>query len=342
MGQICSGTKGEANKGSALEDVSSSGMSIDATNGNAQDPNSIGGVGGGQYPNSSGTPTSMSNDPNQRLSPSSQLAQQQQQHLQQQMQNQPTPEEKRRLIEQQKEQQRLDIIVQTAGRGMVPVRSTRGSNGYYDQGFAAALRQHLEQTTTFEPNLPIILPPPSKYYTTAASVSSPSATSATADDSGESVQHNTPNKPEDTPSQILFNQLTQPSPSYASSIIASGVAATTTRASADKTTDTNTNDANKNQQGGDGDDDEKDEIERSRQEGSDENSSPRDSGSSAAGGGGGGGGSDNAAANDDTAAAVFLQPNAFMDMVSEQLIDAASKQSQTILSGVKPVVENLL
>ena len=60
------------------------------------------------------------------------------------------------------------------------------------------------------------------------------------------------------------------------------------------------------------------------------------------GGGGGARGSDNAAANDDTAAAVFLQPNAFMDMVSEQLIDAASKQSQTILSGVKPVVENLL
>jgi len=29
-------------------------------------------------------------------------------------------------------------------------------------------------------------------------------------------------------------------------------------------------------------------------------------------------------------------------MISEQLLDAASKQSQTILSGVKPVVENLL
>mmetsp|Transcript_29986 Transcript_29986/g.72754 ORF Transcript_29986/g.72754 Transcript_29986/m.72754 type:complete len:334 (+) Transcript_29986:325-1326(+) len=333
MGQICSGTKGEANKGSALEDVSSSGMNIDATNVNAKDHTNIGGGGGGQYPNSVGTPTS---DPNHRLSPSSQLAQQQQQHLQQQMQNQPTPEEKRRLIEQRKEQQRLDIIVQTAGRGMVPVRSTRGSNGYYDQGFAAALRQHLEQTTTFEPNLPIILPPPSKYYTTSASLSSPSATSATADDSGESAQPTPANKLEDTPSQILFNQLTQPSPSYASSIIA-GVAATTS-ASTDKTADINSNDTNNNQQGGD--DDEKDEIERSRQQEPDENATPDDS-ANAGSGDGGAGGRDNHAANNDNAA-VLLDPNEFMGMISEQLLDAASKQSQTILSGVKPVVENLL
>ena len=34
---------------------------------------------------------------------------------------------------------------------MVSVRSTRGSTPYYDQGFAAALHQHLEQTTKFPP-----------------------------------------------------------------------------------------------------------------------------------------------------------------------------------------------
>ena len=337
MGQICSGTKGEANKGSALEDVSSSGMNIDATNVNPKDPNYSSVGGGGQYPNSSGTPTSTSNDPNQRLSPSSQLAQQQQQ---QQMQNQPTPEEKRRLIEQQKEQQRLDIIVQTAGRGMVPVRSTRGSNGYYDQGFAAALRQHLEQTTTFEPNLPIILPPPSKYYTTSASGLSPSAPLTAAVDSGESTQPTPDNKPEESSSQILFNQLTQPSPSYASSIIA-GVAAAT-RSSPDKITDVNANDVKKNQQGTD--DDEKDEIERSRQQESDENAAPSDSGDvgGSVSGDGGVGGNDDPTANNGNASALFLEPNVFMDMISEQLIDTASKEPQTILSGVKPVVENLL
>ena len=57
------------------------------------------------------------------------------------------------------EQNRLDLIVQMAGRGMVSVRSTRGSTGYYDQGFAAALGQHLEQTTKFPDQLPIRLPP---------------------------------------------------------------------------------------------------------------------------------------------------------------------------------------
>jgi hypothetical protein len=45
------------------------------------------------------------------------------------------------------EQARLEVIVETTNRAMVPVRSTRGSTGYYDQGFAAALYEHLEQTT---------------------------------------------------------------------------------------------------------------------------------------------------------------------------------------------------
>jgi hypothetical protein len=60
--------------------------------------------------------------------------------------------------ETSEEQARLEILVQTAGRAMVAVRSTRGSNPYYDQGFAAALSQHLEQTTNFPiqtPALPV-------------------------------------------------------------------------------------------------------------------------------------------------------------------------------------------
>ena len=46
------------------------------------------------------------------------------------------------------EQARLERIVSAAGRDMVAVRSTRGGSYYNDQGFAAALAQHLEQTMT--------------------------------------------------------------------------------------------------------------------------------------------------------------------------------------------------
>eukprot|EP00531_Pseudo-nitzschia_arenysensis_P008046 CAMPEP_0116134668 /NCGR_PEP_ID=MMETSP0329-20121206/10774_1 /TAXON_ID=697910 /ORGANISM="Pseudo-nitzschia arenysensis, Strain B593" /LENGTH=237 /DNA_ID=CAMNT_0003629405 /DNA_START=190 /DNA_END=906 /DNA_ORIENTATION=+ len=51
-------------------------------------------------------------------------------------------------------------IVNGAARGMVAVRSTRGSTGYYDQGFAGLLAQHLEQTTSFPDQLPLVLPDP--------------------------------------------------------------------------------------------------------------------------------------------------------------------------------------
>ena len=51
-------------------------------------------------------------------------------------------------------------IVNGAARGMVAVRSTRGSTGYYDQGFAGLLAQHLEQTTSFPDKLPLVLPSP--------------------------------------------------------------------------------------------------------------------------------------------------------------------------------------
>jgi len=59
--------------------------------------------------------------------------------------------------EASEEESRLEALVQNAGRAMVAVHSTRGSNPYYDQGFAAALAQHLEQTTKFSipsPTLP--------------------------------------------------------------------------------------------------------------------------------------------------------------------------------------------
>ena len=52
-------------------------------------------------------------------------------------------------------QERLEGIVQAAGRRMVAVRST--NHAYYDQGFGAALAQHLETSCQFEP-LPAKLP----------------------------------------------------------------------------------------------------------------------------------------------------------------------------------------
>lgn len=63
--------------------------------------------------------------------------------------------------ERREEESRLELLVQTAGRAMVAVRSTRGSNPYYDQGFAAALAQHLEQTTKFPTQVPPLPKTPS-------------------------------------------------------------------------------------------------------------------------------------------------------------------------------------
>uniref|UniRef100_A0A7S1UNZ4 Uncharacterized protein n=1 Tax=Grammatophora oceanica TaxID=210454 RepID=A0A7S1UNZ4_9STRA len=65
-----------------------------------------------------------------------------QQQLQQQLQR----SQDQRELELREEQARLERIVQVAGREMVAVRSNRGGPYYNDQGFAAALAQHLEQT----------------------------------------------------------------------------------------------------------------------------------------------------------------------------------------------------
>lgn len=138
MGQVCSGGKSESHKGSALEDVTS------------ED-----GLTSGQY----GEDAALRSQ------------QQQQAHLHNSSHHHHHPandaaqrassqEEAERLKLLREEQARLDLIVSAAGRGMVAVRSTRGSTGYYDQGFAAALAQHLEETTQFPDKLPIRLPPP--------------------------------------------------------------------------------------------------------------------------------------------------------------------------------------
>lgn len=63
------------------------------------------------------------------------------------------------LVDLERRKRREMWIVNGAMRGMVAVRSTRGSTGYYDQGFAGLLAQHLEQTTSFPKELPLVLPP---------------------------------------------------------------------------------------------------------------------------------------------------------------------------------------
>mmetsp|Transcript_24415 Transcript_24415/g.26939 ORF Transcript_24415/g.26939 Transcript_24415/m.26939 type:complete len:214 (+) Transcript_24415:236-877(+) len=64
--------------------------------------------------------------------------------------------------EKEKEEARLQLIVSSAGRDMVSIQSTRGATFYHDQGFAAALSQHLQQTlpsTSSHPNLPCFVSP---------------------------------------------------------------------------------------------------------------------------------------------------------------------------------------
>lgn len=127
MGQVCSGAKSESNKGGAFEELT------------VADHHQDGGLASNsQYAEDS--------------SPS------QQQRLQAQGAPVSSKEEAERLKQMREEQARLDLIVSAAGRGMVSVRSTRGSTGYYDQGFAAALAQHLEETTQFPDRLPVRLP----------------------------------------------------------------------------------------------------------------------------------------------------------------------------------------
>jgi hypothetical protein len=131
MGQVCSGDKPENRKATAFEDTS-----------------------GEDHPGL------QSSDAHPLEEQSSSQLQQQQLTLDDGGQASST-EDAERLKALREEQARLDLVVSTAGRGMVAVRSTRGSTGYYDQGFAAALAEHLERTTQFPSQLEVRLPPPS-------------------------------------------------------------------------------------------------------------------------------------------------------------------------------------
>ncbi|OEU23185.1 hypothetical protein FRACYDRAFT_259325 [Fragilariopsis cylindrus CCMP1102] len=158
MGQVCSGAKEESTKGGPL-DLPSDHNSSDQYSGgdnnkdvtdllggdsNIGDPMMRGGAGG------IGSDGETNN---------TQINQQQQQGV-----TPVTSAEAAKVAAVKAEEERRKRkelwIVNGAARGMVAVRSTRGSTGYYDQGFAGLLAQHLEQTTSFPNRLPLVLPPP--------------------------------------------------------------------------------------------------------------------------------------------------------------------------------------
>jgi len=174
----CCGSKEEKNKGSALFESSTVGGAddVDYNDGGddvrrhraAADSSSSDGVGGG-VDATTGQPH------HRQVGPSKQ-------------QGQPHQDEglSRALRE---EQARLELIVQAAGRRMVAVRSTRGSTGYYDQGFAAALAQHLERTTEFPARVPVRLP---RADGGSVDCGSSSGSSNSAKDGGATKEKSTP------------------------------------------------------------------------------------------------------------------------------------------------------
>lgn len=146
MGNVCCGGKPEGTKSSALltNNNDATNQEISDRNGSGFDSqqqsssNSTIGLNGGRK-NASVNDVSSTNQ-NNNSNDSNNL-----QQLNSNNTNNDLKVDNDEYIALREEQARLEMIVQGTGRGMVSVRSTRGSTGYYDQGFAAALWQHLEQ-----------------------------------------------------------------------------------------------------------------------------------------------------------------------------------------------------
>lgn len=202
MGNVCCGSKDEGSKATAL---------IDPTDNNSNDL-----LREGLLKNDENNINAQQQNYGSDLSPQ-QIQQQQQYESQQQQHQQTIIVDQKQLQDEQQQQQhgstttttaeakalreeqvRLELIVQATGRRMVAVRSTRGSTGYYDQGFAAALSQHLEQTTEFPQSLPLQIPSLKSSTSTPASsspqkpsVSSPSSSSRDGGGGGQSLDGTT-------------------------------------------------------------------------------------------------------------------------------------------------------
>jgi hypothetical protein len=147
MGNVCCGSKEEASKATAFDagdDATSASRLDDAGGsltsgigeGSGKDGSSMGGPGG------QGNKSLSETDPGQ-------------------------------MQAVKEEQARLEWIVQATGRRMVGVRTNRSAQGYYvDQGFAAALYQHLEQTTELPSRLSDEFPAAAGGASTATATSS--------------------------------------------------------------------------------------------------------------------------------------------------------------------------
>jgi len=181
MGQVCSGSSEERPK-SGLLDVPSTGdeslLSFDGGDQSALAPGgsgggaASGGIGGG----SSGSNLQAAGDPSSSSfnSEAEDTARRRQKEA-----------AEAALADAERRKRRELWIVNGAARGMVAVRSTRGSTGYYDQGFAGLLAQHLEQTTSFPDRLPLVLPP------APASVGEPSSSEAEGPETDGAEANNT-------------------------------------------------------------------------------------------------------------------------------------------------------
>mmetsp|Transcript_2796 Transcript_2796/g.6245 ORF Transcript_2796/g.6245 Transcript_2796/m.6245 type:complete len:264 (+) Transcript_2796:242-1033(+) len=197
MGQVCSGTKEEPSKGGLL-DVPSSG---DAPEYPDPSPPS-GGEGDPIPPSSDGPGDGPGGDLGSGSNPGNSGSNQQLADLANATEGQRAAAAARADLERTKRRELW--IVNGAARGMVAVRSTRGSTGYYDQGFAGLLAQHLEQTTSFPERLPLVLPEAAPL---AASVSEEEAgaTGPPASPSKESGSNNNKNK-----GGTFYDQLARP------------------------------------------------------------------------------------------------------------------------------------
>jgi len=155
MGQVCSGSSEERPKSGLLDVQSTGDESLLSSDGGDQSALAPGGSGGGAASGGIGGGSSGSNlqaagDPSSSSfnSEAEDTARRRQKEA-----------AEAALADAERRKRRELWIVNGAARGMVAVRSTRGSTGYYDQGFAGLLAQHLEQTTSFPDRLPLVLPP---------------------------------------------------------------------------------------------------------------------------------------------------------------------------------------
>eukprot|EP00537_Pseudo-nitzschia_pungens_P006290 CAMPEP_0172377216 /NCGR_PEP_ID=MMETSP1060-20121228/68787_1 /TAXON_ID=37318 /ORGANISM="Pseudo-nitzschia pungens, Strain cf. cingulata" /LENGTH=278 /DNA_ID=CAMNT_0013104887 /DNA_START=352 /DNA_END=1188 /DNA_ORIENTATION=+ len=155
MGQVCSGSSEERPKSGLLDVPSTGDESLLSSDGGDQSALAPGGSGGGAASGGIGGGSSGSNlqaagDPSSSSfnSEAEDTARRRQKEA-----------AEAALADAERRKRRELWIVNGAARGMVAVRSTRGSTGYYDQGFAGLLAQHLEQTTSFPDRLPLVLPP---------------------------------------------------------------------------------------------------------------------------------------------------------------------------------------